>query len=78
MFFKFEGADPMTPTLQAAALLCLLGAPAAMAQGSYRYGPDEKGVSDAVVSDTKSSLIWRRCSEARAGTMAVVAATPAS
>lgn len=53
----------MTPTLQAAALLCLLGASAAMAQGSYRYGPDEKGVSDAVVSDTKSGLIWRRCSE---------------
>lgn len=54
----------MLPTLHTfALLLCLLGADTAMAQGAYRYGPDEKGVPDGVVFDTRTGLTWRRCSE---------------
>lgn len=42
------------------------GVSASMAQGPYSYGPDESGTPNALVTDRKTGLTWRRCSEGQA------------
>ncbi len=46
-----------------AVLLGLLAASPSQAQSAYSYGADASGTANALVTDSKTGLTWRRCSE---------------